>query len=210
LTSANAPSDGLQPAPRHEVFDRNQCSVFLRYLRFKHSKLSKPRKGVLHMGIVDDLLAGGQRQTEYKDFVNRYERGAPSEGYSDQEVLKRYSEVSHAVPPDQYAQAAQEALSKLSPEERAALVKMLQYRAAARGVMLPRQVAPEPKELGQVLTDLHGTPGQLRDMLGGGAAQPQAASGSSPITDILKSPMAKAVLAGIAAMVVKRVMSRPS
>jgi hypothetical protein len=162
------------------------------------------------MGIVDDLLAGGQRQTEYKDFVNRYERGAPSEGYSDQEVLKRYSEVSHAVPPDQYAQAAQEALSKLSPEERAALVKMLQDRAAARGVMLPRQVAPEPKELGQVLTDLHGTPGQLRDMLGGGAAQPQAASGSSPITDILKSPMAKAVLAGIAAMVVKRVMSRPS
>jgi hypothetical protein len=85
---------------------------------------------------------------------------------------------------------------------------MLQYRAAARGVMLPRQVAPEPKELGQVLTDLHGTPGQLRDMLGGGAAQPQAASGSSPITDILKSPMAKAVLAGIAAMVVKRVMGQ--
>jgi hypothetical protein len=41
-------------------------------------------------------------------------------------------------------------------------------------------------------------------MLGGDAAQ--QASGSSPITDILKSPMAKAVLAGIAAMVVKRVM----
>ena len=101
------------------------------------------------MGILDELLAGGQRQNEYKDFVNRYERGAPSEGYSDQEVLKRYGEVSHAVPPDQYAQAAQEALSKLSPEERAALVKMLQDRAAARGVTLPRQVAPEPKELGQ-------------------------------------------------------------
>jgi hypothetical protein len=48
-------------------------------------------------------------------------------------------------------------------------------------------------------------------MLGGGAAQAQAqASGSGPITDILTSPMAKAVLAGIAAMVVKRVMSRPS
>ena len=163
------------------------------------------------MGILDELLAGGQRQNEYKEFVNRYERGAPSEGYSDQEVLKRYGEVSHVVPPDQYAQAAQEALSKLSPEERAALVKMLQDRAAARGVMLPRQVAPEPKELGQVLTDLHGTPGQLRDMLGGGATQPQEqASGSSQITDILRSPMAKAVLAGIAAMVVKRVMARPS
>jgi hypothetical protein len=161
------------------------------------------------MGILDDLLAGGQRQNEYKDFVNRYEQGEPSEGYSDQEVLKRYGEVSHAVSSDQYAQAAQEALS--TPEERAAFVKILQDRAAARGVTLPRQVAPEPKDLGQVLTDLHAKPGQLRDVLGGGAAQPQGqASGSSAITDILTSPMAKAVLAGIAAMVVKRVMARPS
>ena len=76
------------------------------------------------MGILDELLAGGQRENEYKDFVNRYEQGAPSEGYSDQELLKRSGEVSHAVPPDQYAQAAQEALSKLSPEERAAFVSL--------------------------------------------------------------------------------------
>ena len=161
------------------------------------------------MGILDELLAGGQRQKEYSDFVNRYEQGHPSQGYSDQEVLKRYGEVSHAVPPDQYAQAAQDALSKLSPEERAVFVKMLQDVAAARGVKLPGKVAPEPKDLGQVLTDLHKKPGQLRDMLGGDAVQPQQqASGSSPITDILSSPMAKAVLAGIAAMVVKRVVGR--
>jgi hypothetical protein len=167
------------------------------------------RKGVLHMGILDELLAGGQRQEEYSNFLDRYQQGHPSQGYSDQEVLQRYGEVSHAVPPDQYAQAAQEALSKLSPEERAAFVKMLQDRAAARGVTLPDAVAPEPKDLGQVLTDLHKKPGQLRDMLGGGAVQPQAqGSGSSPITDILASPMAKAVLAGIAAMVVKRVMGQ--
>jgi hypothetical protein len=118
------------------------------------------------------------------------------------------SEVAHAVPSDHYAQAAQEALSKLSPQERALFMKMLQDRAAAHGVTLPGKVAPEPKELGQVLTDLHEKPGQLRDMLGGDAAQPQQAAGSSPITDILSSPMAKAVLAGIAAMVVKRVVGR--
>jgi len=70
-------------------------------------------------------------------------------------------------------------------------------------------VAPEPKELGQVLTDLHKKPGQLRDMLGADAIQPQQqASASSPIINILSSPMAKAVLAGIAAMVVKRVVGR--
>ena len=163
------------------------------------------------MGILDDLLAGGQLQKQYKDFVDRYEQGDPSQGYSDKEVLKRYGEVSHAVPPDQYAQAAQEALSKLSPEERAAFVKMLQERAAARGVTLPGKVAPDPKDLGKVLTDLHEKPGQLRDILGPSGAQPQEqASGSSPITDMLSSPMAKAVLAGIAAMVVKRVMQGSS
>jgi len=42
------------------------------------------------MGILDELLAGGQRQEEYSNFVDRYEEGHPSQGYSDQEVLKRY------------------------------------------------------------------------------------------------------------------------
>jgi hypothetical protein len=74
---------------------------------------------------------------------------------------------------------------------------MLQERAAARGVALPRQVAPEPKELGQVLTDLHEKPGRLRDILGPGGAQPQQqAQGSNPITNLLTSPQAKAVLRG--------------
>jgi len=163
------------------------------------------------MGILDELMGGGQRQKEYRDFVDRYEQGNPSEGYSDQEVLKRYGDVSHAVPSDQYAQAAIEALGKLSPEERAAFVKMLQERAAARGVALPGQVAPEPKELGEVLTDLHGRPGQLRDILASGDAQPhEQAQSSNPIIDIPASPQAKAVLAGIAAMVVKRVMQGSS
>ena len=130
--------------------------------------------------------------------------GNPSEGYSDEEVLKRYGEVSHAVPPDQYAQAAQEALGKLSPEDRAEFLKMLQERAAARGVKLPGNVASDPKDLGKVLSDLHEKPGQLRDILGGGQPQGQA-PGSNPIINILKSPQAKAVLAGIAASVVKRV-----
>ena len=162
------------------------------------------------MGILDELLGGGQLQKQYKDFVNRYEQGDPSEGYSDQEVLKRYGEVSHAVPPDQYAQAAQEALGKLSPEDRAEFLKMLQERAAARGVTLPGKVASDPKDLGKVLTDLHEKPGQLRDILGRRPQPQEQAPGSNPITDMLGSPQAKAVLAGIAAMVVKRVMQGSS
>ena len=156
------------------------------------------------MGILDELLGGGQVQSDFTDFVKRYEQGHPAEGYSDQEVSERYRAVAHAVPPDQYAQAAQEALAQLSPEERAEFVKMLQERARARGVALPPQVGSDPKDLSQVVTDLHQKPGQLSDILGGGS-EPQA-SGSSPLTSMLASPLAKAALAGIAAMVVKRVM----
>ena len=170
------------------------------------------------MGILDELLGGGQRQRDFKDFVNRYEQGHPSEGYSDQEVVERYREVAHAVPPDQYAQAAQEALARLSPEERAAFVKMLQERAQNRGTALPKQMGSDPKDLGQVLTDLHRTPGRLRDLLGGpGPAAPEprspspsaGASAMESISNVLASPLAKAALAGIAALVVKRVMSGP-
>jgi hypothetical protein len=157
------------------------------------------------MGILDDLLGGGQRQREFKDFVNRYEQGHPSEGYSDQEVAERYRDVAHAVPPDQYAQAAQEALARLSPEERAAFVTMLRERVRARGAALPSTVEPDPRDLGHVLSDLHQKPGQLRDILGGGDAPGQAA-GPGALSSIFASPLAKAALAGIAAMVVKRVM----
>ncbi len=54
---------------------------------------------------------------------------------------------------------------------------------------------------------------ELKDeaILGPGDAQPQEqAPGSNPIADMLASPAAKAVLAGIAAKVVKRVMQGSS
>src|SRR5512144_162819 len=156
------------------------------------------------MGLLDQLLGGGQLQ-RFQDFVNRYEQGHPAEGYSDQEVVERYRDVAHAVPQDQYAQAAQEALARLSPEERAAFVKMLQDRARAKGIALPSQIGADPRELGQVVTDLHQTPGRLRDILGGGDAPTQAA-GPSPLAGVLASPLARAALAGITAMLVKRVM----
>ena len=165
------------------------------------------------MGIMDELR-GGQRKKDFQDFVNRYDQGHPSEGYTDEEVLEKYRDVAHAVPPDQYAQAAQEALARLSPEERAEFVRMLQQRAQARNVPLPERMESNPSDLGSVLTDLHQTPGRLRDLLGGGsaaapgrgAAAPAQPGGLDSLTSMLGSPLAKAALAGIAAMVARKVM----
>ncbi len=161
------------------------------------------------MKIIDEMLGRGPLQDMFRDFVKRYENGHPAEGYSDEEVVERYREVAHAVPPDQYAQAAQEALAKLSPEERAEFVTMLQERARTRGVALPPQVGTDPSDLGKVVTDLHQKPGQLRDILSGDS-EPRAGSGSSQLTGILASPIAKAAMAGIAAMIARRVMQGPA
>src|SRR5262245_18407518 len=140
------------------------------------------RRKELHMGILDDLLGNEQLQNQYKDFGQRYEQCDPSEGYSDKEVLERYGEVSHSVPPDEYANAAIEALSKLSPDDEVEFLKMLQERAAARGVRLPGKVASDPQDLGNVLPDLHEKPRQLRAILGPLDAQSQEhASCSNPI-----------------------------
>jgi hypothetical protein len=159
------------------------------------------------MGLLENLLNSGQAQRLFTDFISRYDQGHPSDGYSDQEVVDRYSQVAHAVPADQYSQAAQEALSRLSPEERAAFVKMLQERAAAKGVSLPSSVGSDPGSLGQVLTDLHQTPGQLRDVLGGGGGGASSTgSVGSAVTGLLASPLARAALAGITAMLVKKVV----
>ena len=56
--------------------------------RCYHSWRRPSAKEELYMGILDELLGGGQTQKHYRDFVNRYEQGDPSEGYSDQEVLE--------------------------------------------------------------------------------------------------------------------------
>jgi hypothetical protein len=162
------------------------------------------------MGMLDDLLGSGKRQQDYTDFVRRYDQGHPSEGYSDQEVMDRYRDVAHAVPRDEYAQAAQEALARLSPEERAAFAKMLQQRAAAKGMPLPNDVGSNPNDLGQVLTNIHEIPGRLRDLFGTGGGERGATQREEGggLGSMLSSPLAKAALAGIAAMVVKRAMNR--
>ena len=160
------------------------------------------------MGFLDELLGNGPLRRTYEDFVSRYNQGHPAEGYSDKEVVDRYREVAHEVPRDQYAQAATEALSKLTPQERAEFVAMLQERARARGVTLPSQVGAEPGPLGKVVTDLHEKPGRLTDILGGGSPSSRSGAGaaSDGLSSMLASPVAKAALAGIAAMITRRVM----
>src|SRR5689334_13738573 len=89
------------------------------------------------MSFLQNLLGNQQQQQDYQDFVNRYEQGHPSQGYSDQEVWNRYQQVAPQLPPQQYQQAALEAVNRLSPQERAQLGQYLMQQAQQHGASMP-------------------------------------------------------------------------
>ena len=60
----------------------------------RRGKNRSPHQEDSIMGLLDELLGGGQRQAEYKDFANRYQQGSPYDTIGDEETLQRYKELA--------------------------------------------------------------------------------------------------------------------
>jgi LysM domain-containing protein len=159
------------------------------------------------MGLLDALLGAGQGREDSQGFLQRFEQGQPWEGYSDQEVLKRYGTVAQQASPQEYEQAASEAFARMSPEQRVEFGRLLQQRAHEQkpgmGALERSQIGDfqDARSLARLTSQVHEQPGLLRSLLGGGS-DPQAQQAG-----LLGSPIAKAALAGIAAMAIKRVLA---
>jgi len=159
------------------------------------------------MGLLDSLLGGGQNQQDLQGFVNRYQEGQPWEGYSDQEVMNRYQQIAPQLPTNVYQQSAQQAFERLSPEQRMQFGQHLSQQAQSQGYQLPMQPSSpqqfeQPGFLAQMTGQMHQQqPGLLGQLLGGGST---GSSGGS----LFSNPLAKAALAGVAAMAVKNVMGQ--
>jgi hypothetical protein len=161
------------------------------------------------MGIdmLTQMLGGGQNRQQYQDFVNRYDRGAPWDGISDQEAYNRYQQVTPQLSPQMYQESAQEAFSRLTPDQRMQFGQYLQQQSQQQGLNIPDfnrdgidDRLQDPAYLARATGHLQQQqPGILGNLLGG-------ASGGGG-QGMLQSPIAKAALAGIAAMAVKKVMS---
>jgi hypothetical protein len=156
------------------------------------------------MGLLNCLLSNSQQQQDYQQYVTRYQQGAAHEGYSDQEVLQRYQQVAPQLPPQDYERAAEQAFSRMSPQERAQFGQYVQQQAQAQNTPVQgfdQSVAAEayedPRYLARHTTQLHQhQPGMLSQLLGG-----HAIGGG-----MLGSAGAKAALAGIAAMAISNAM----
>ena len=156
------------------------------------------------MDLLGQLLGGGQRREEYQDFVNRYDTGAPWDGISDQEAHSRYQQVAPQLSPQMYQESAQEAFSRLTPQQRLQLGQHLQQQTRQQGLNVPDfnrdgidDRLQDPAYLARATGQLQQQPGILGDLLGGGGGGQR----------MLQSPIAKAALGGIAAMAVRKMMS---
>jgi hypothetical protein len=151
------------------------------------------------MGLLTDLLGGMQPQAA-QDFVQRYQQGAPSEGYSNQEVQQRYEQVAPQLSPGQFQQAAQQSFQNLSPDQRMQFGQLLQQQAQQAGYgMAPQGGYQDPQGLAQFATQVHQQDPSLIGQLLGGAT---GGGGGG----VLGSPVARAAIAGIAAMAMRDIM----
>jgi hypothetical protein len=152
---------------------------------------------------ASQLMLG--RMLRAEDFVNRYQQGHPSEGYSEEEVMQRYQNVASNIPEDVYQQSAEESFARLSPQERKEFFQFLRQRAqqqVAQGFTDFNQEGgddryQDPHELAQLTTRMRQQqPGLLEKLLGGdGGGQ-----------GMLSNPLVKSALAGITAMAMRKIM----
>jgi hypothetical protein len=174
--------------------------------------------------MVDQLLGGlfgGQddddepvRRQRATDFIERYERGRPYDGIRDDEVIQNYQTVAGRLSPQEYEEATADAFGRLSREERRELRRRMRQQ---RGAQMRDDDDDDPRlmarELSQVRQQGSADPlggllggGGLGGMLGGmvgGSSNQQGSSGG----DLLGGPLGKAVLGGVAAFAMKKMMS---
>ena len=155
------------------------------------------------MNLFENLFGGQQQEAE--DFVNRYQQGHPTEGYSEEEVMQQYQKVAGSAPDDIYQQSAEESFARLSPQERKEFFQFLRQKAQQQGGQDFTDLNQDgvddryqdPHELAQSTTRMRRQqPGFLEQLLGGGGQ------------GMLRNPLAKGALAGIAAMAMRKMMQR--
>lgn len=183
------------------------------------------------MNILEGLMGSGAHHEDYQDFANRYDRGHPSEGYTDEEVLSRHQQVAAELSPEQYQEAAQQAFERLSPQEREEFVQYLQQQgyqnpaltgASSRqqqdagflSQMAGQMQRQQPGMLGLVLgggsMGMGGMVGGggMGGMFGSGASGGMLGGGRDGAGSLLGNPIAKAAMAGIARYAFKRITGR--
>lgn len=182
-------------------------------------------------GDDDDAKSRDKAQ----DFVNRYDQGAPQDNISDEEALSNYQAVAGRLSPRELEDSAAEAYAKMSPDERREVARFLNDRSEVpfdqvsddpRGLaqMTSRVQSQQPDGIAGLLGGMMGG-GGMGGMLGGNSGgvggmlsglmggdddrgRQNQQGGGGGMGDMLQSPIARAALGGIAAVAMRKMISR--
>jgi len=169
--------------------------------------------------MVDQLLGGlfgGQddddddrRRNRARDFVSRYEQGSPHEGYDDDEVIHNYRTAEQMMSHEDFEEAATGAFGRMSPSDRQQMREMMRQRTGGRYSV----DSDDPRELARAAARYRqedSSGGGLLSMFGlgggGGGGDLMSAARGGGGGGMLDSPVAKAALAGIGAMAMRKMI----
>lgn len=182
--------------------------------------------------MMKGLFGGDDDREQTRDFVQRYETGDPTEGFTGQEAYQQYERVSKHLSPEEYQDAAEQAFSRMRPEQRTQFSQMMQQQMGGGGAGI--QQTDDPRQLAQSVAQYRqqdqgglgslfggggsegGLGGMLGGLLGGGGDDDNRRTRSSMggtsdgggLGGMLDNPLAKAALGGIAAIAVKKMMDK--
>ena len=161
---------------------------------------------------------------KHRDFVERYDRSTPPyDDISDEEALDRYREAVARRSEADFLASAQEAFSRMSPEERATFGVQLRDQSDQRDLGFPGQSAQkdhfeDPELLARVTTRANrehpellesllkgGSAGLVGGTMGDGVTGGEGASGGEG--GMTSNPAVKVALVGIAAALVRKGMN---
>ncbi len=175
-------------------------------------------------GLFGDKDDDEQTRSQAQDFVNRYEDGPPHENITGEEAVKNYQAVAGRLSPQELEDSAAEAYERMTPDQRRQFSQFLQEQSGGETV----QISDDPRSLAQTTSRLQseqpdgiagllggmggsGLGGMLGGVLGGNDSDDrtrnQAQTGGG-LGGMLNNPIARAALGGIAAVAMRKILSR--
>lgn len=164
-------------------------------------------------GMLGGLFGGpdsDRMRSQAQDFVGRYERGQPHEGYDNDEVMERFRQVSGHMGDDDMREAARQSFSRMSPDQRREYKRAMRQRGAGGF----DDDNDDPDVLAQATQGfMKGQPDQgggiggfLGGMFGGGNDSSQRQMPQQDQGSMMDNPAVKAAMAGMAAFAMKKMM----
>lgn len=165
--------------------------------------------------------ADPERRRTRDDFVERYTTGDPSEGFTTEEAIAHLREMREEMTPAEFRAAMEKTLEHLPPSQRDDFLAIMQQYQAGQPGAGSAPSAPAPAGTRDATADPFGS--LLGGLMGGGVAgaggvgfgdvledlqrsgarAPSFGSGQAPteadFRALLDSPLARAVLGGVAA-----------